>query len=347
MRIYHNNLTATLNQGFKPIWLVFGDEPWQKNDSLHTLKQHFLQQGFDEIIRFNADDKFDWTIVEQEYNSMSLFSSLRVIEIEITTAKLNDAGGKALIALCENLSNDVALIIHGAKLDAAQQKKKWFKTVEGHGCFLPLYDIEGKQLNQWLSRQIKQLNLNIHHDVIPMMIELFEGNLMALNQELQKLSILFGTNIITVQDAEKIIIKQAKFNPFQIIDSLLIGDIKKCITILDQLQQEGAPVGQLVWFMHKEITQLIDMTEKIQQGESLPNIYKQYRVWDKKKPLYQHALSNMGYSNLNHALARLNQVDLISKTTADFNPYVLLCDVCVSLYHSEITSTFDLDYEYH
>lgn len=346
MRIYHNNLTATLNQGFKPVWLVFGDEPWQKNDSLRTLKQHFLQQGFDETIRLSADDKFNWSVVEQEYNSMSLFSSLRVIEIEITTAKLNDAGGKALIALSERFANDVVLIIHGAKLDAAQQKKKWFKTLEGHGCFLPLYDIEGKQLNQWLARQIKQLNLNIHHDVIPLMIELFEGNLLALDQELQKLSILFGGNLITTQDAEKIIIKQAKFNPFQIIDSLLIGDLSKCITILDQLQQEGSPVGQLVWFIHKEIIQLIDMNEKMQQGEQLVDLYKQYRIWDKKKPLYQHALSNMSYDNLNHALSRLSQVDLISKTTSDFNAYLLLSDVCLSLYHGKTTSSYSLDYEY-
>jgi len=346
MRIYHNNLTSTLNQGFKPVWLVFGDEPWQKNDSLRTLKAHFLQQGFDEHIRFSADDKFDWNIIEQEYCAMSLFSSLRVIEVEITTAKLNDAGGKSLIALSERFSNDVVLIIHGAKLDAAQQKKKWFKTIEALGCFLPLYDIEGKQLNQWLARQIKLLNLNIHQNVIPMMIELFEGNLLALDQELQKLSILFGNTLITAQDAEKIIIKQAKFNPFQIIDSLLIGDLKKCVTILDQLQQEGAPIGQLVWFLHKEIIQLMEMTEKMQQGESLADIYKQYRVWDKKKPLYQHALTNISNTNLNHALSRLNQIDLISKTTTDFNAFLLLSDVCLSLYHGQVTSEYSLDYEY-
>jgi DNA polymerase-3 subunit delta len=346
MRIYHNNLAATLNQGFKPVWLVFGDEPWQKNDSLRVLKAHHTQQGFDEIIKLTADDKFDWSIVQQEYNSMSLFSNLRIIEIEISTNKLNDAGSKALLSLSENFCNDVVLIIHGAKLDAAQQKKKWFKTLEGKGCFLPLYDIEGKQLHQWLNRQIKQLGLNIQHDVVPLMIELFEGNLLALDQELQKLSILFGANLITIQDAEKIIIKQAKFNPFQVIDTVLIGDLKKCVSILDQLQQEGAPIGQLVWFVHKEINQLIDMQEQIQQGESVADLFKRYRIWDKKKPLYQHALSNMSIENLNHALSRLTQLDLISKTSSDFNPYVLLCDVCISMYFGQTTSEFSLDYEY-
>ncbi len=47
MRIYHNQLITTLQQGFKPVWLVFGDEPWQKNDSLNTIKSTLLQQGFE------------------------------------------------------------------------------------------------------------------------------------------------------------------------------------------------------------------------------------------------------------------------------------------------------------
>lgn len=346
MRIYHNNLPATLNQGFKPVWLVFGDEPWQKNDSLATLKNSFLQQGYDEVIRFSADEKFDWANVEHEYQSMSLFSSLRIIEVELPSGKINDAAAKTLLALSERFSNDVILILHGPKLDAAQQKKKWFKTLEGLGCFLPLYDIEGKQLNQWLNRQIKRLNLNIHQDVIPLMLELFEGNLQALDQELQKLSILFGQQLITSQDAEKIIINQAKFNPFQVIDNLLMGDLKKCIAILDQLQHEGTPIGQLVWFLHKEISQLLEMQEKLKQGESIANLYKSYRIWDKKKPLYQHALNNMSIDNLCHGLSRLAQVDLISKTASDFNPYVLLADICITLYFGQTTSSLPLNYEY-
>lgn len=346
MRIYHNNLLSTLNQGFKPIWLVFGDEPWQKNDSLATIKNNSLQQGFDEIIRFTADDKFDWSNVMHEYQSMSLFSSQRIIEVEILSGKVNEAAGKTLLSLSEQFNNDVILLIHGPKLDAAQQKKKWFKTLENLGCFLPLYDIEGKQLNQWINREINKLHLNIHSDVIPLMVQLFEGNLLALDQELQKLSILFGSNLITIQDAEKIIINQAKFNPFQVVDTLLMGDLKKCISILDQLQHEGAPVGQLVWFLHKEISQLIEMQEKLQQGESINNLYKSYRIWDKKKPLYQHALNNMSIANLSHGLSRLAQVDLISKTASDFNPYILLSDICITLYFGETTSTLPLDYEY-
>jgi len=346
MRIYHNQLGNTLNQGFKPVWLVFGDEPWQKNDSLTQIKSFYHQQGFVELIRFTIDDKFDWSLLQEEYQAMSLFASQRIIELDIVNSKLGDKGSKALLAICQQLHPDVLLILHGAKLDAAGQKRKWFKSLESAGCFLPLYDIEGKQLNQWIQRQAQQNKLNLHSDVYLLLTELFEGNLNALDQELQKLAILFGSQLITVAEAEQLLIKQAKFNPFQLIDAMLIGDIKKCIAMLDQLQQDGTAITQLVWFIHKEIKQLATMQELLSQGDNFNNLCKTYRIWDKRKPLYQSALNNITSNNLAHAQARLADVDLLSKTSVDFNHFILLTDVIVSLFHGNTMQHFSLNYEY-
>jgi DNA polymerase-3 subunit delta len=346
MRIYHNQLNNTLKQGFKPVWLVFGDEPWQKDDALNKIKSSANQQGFDEVIRFSIDDKFNWDELFQEYQSMSLFSSLRIIEVEFVNGKIGDTGAKAVNQLLTMLHQDIQLVFHGPKLDAPTQKRKWFKALEAAGCFLPLYDIEGKQLKQWLSNQARLLQLALQPEVIDLMVELFEGNLPALSQELQKLSILFGQQSIGVEEAEKLVIKQAKFNPFQLIDTLLIGDLKKCISILDQLQHEGNAFGQLVWFVHKEINQLHTMLVQLEQGNTLSDVFKKHRVWDKKKPLYQHALTHINLLNTEQALGRLAQVDLVSKTSSDFNPFILLSDVLISLYHGKFSEKFSLDYEY-
>jgi len=346
MRIYHNQLITTLNQGVKPLWLVFGDEPWQKNDSLQNIKAHAQQQGFSEIIRFSVDDKFDWQLLLAEYQALSLFASQRIIEVELITGKVGDAGSKALLALIENLHQDVQLIFHGPKLDGPTTNRKWFKTLSQNGCYLPLYDIEVKALGSWLQRQARQLNVNLSPQVTPLLIELFEGNLLALEQELQKLSILFGTQLISLEDAEQIVINQAKFNPFQLIDSLLLGHLEKCISILEQLQQEGSAIGQLIWFVHKEITQLFDMIEQKEQGISLNDIFKKYRIWDKRKPLYQHAVNHITLENINRSMARLAQLDLLSKSTSEFNHYIILSDICLSLYHGDKLANYPLNYEY-
>jgi len=351
MKIYHNQLLQTLTQGFKPVWLVFGDEPWQKNNSLATIKNHAQQQGFSEIIRFSSDNKFDWQTIIDEYQSLSLFANQRIIEVEFTTIKIGDSGNKVLLALSEIMAKNVALqdvifIFHGPKLDGPSANRKWFKSLTQLGCYLPLYDIEAKALPRWLQNQAKSLNVNLAPELSLLLIELFEGNLPALEQELQKLSLLFGTKQITLSDAEQIVIKQAKFNPFQIIDALLTGNCKKCLIMLDQLQQEGTAAGQIIWVFHKEFNQLYAMLDKLAQGTQLNDLYKEYRIWDKRKPLYQHALTHISLKDIKRAMSRLADIDLISKTSSEFNTFILLADLCLTLYHGEITKNFSLNYEY-
>ena len=329
MKIYHNQLIQTLTQGFIPVWLVFGDEPWQKNNSLVTLKAHAQQRGFSEVIRFSGDNKFDWQQIIDEYQSLSLFASQRIIEVEFTTVKIGDSGNKILLALSELVTQnaelqDIIFIFHGPKLDGASTNRKWFKALTQLGCYLPLYDIEVKGLPKWLQNQAKNVNVNLAPELSSLLIQLFEGNLPALAQELQKLSLLFGTKQISLSDAEQIVIKQARFNPFQIIDALLEGNCKKCITMLDQLQQEGTAAGQIIWVFHKEFNQLYAMLDKLAQGRPLNDLYKEYRIWDKRKLLYQHALTHINLKDIKRAMSRLADIDLISKTSSEFNAFILL-----------------------
>lgn len=353
MKIYLNQLQKTLIQGFKPVWLIFGDEPWQKNDSIAQVKSYAQQQGFTEVIRFSSDNNFDWQQLIDEYQSMSLFSSQRIIEVEFTTIKVGDNANKVLLALSELLKKntslqDVIFIFHGPKLDGPSANRKWFKALMQLGCYLPVYEIDAKNVPRWLQSQAQRMHVNLAPELSSLLIELCEGNLPALAQELQKLSLLFPDNNqqISLHDAETLVTKQAKFNPYQIIDALLLGHCKKCIVMLDQLQQEGTAAGQLIWVFHKEINQLHAMLDKLEQGRQLNDLYKEYRIWDKRKPLYQHALTHISLNNVKRAISRLADIDLISKTSSDFDAFILLADLCTTLYYGEVTQHFPLNYEY-
>ena len=346
MRIYHNQLNNTLGQQALPVWLIFGDEPWQKIDSLNQIKQHAEQHGFSETVRLAADEKFDWYQLVDEFQSMSLFASQRIIELEIPNGKVGVEGAKVLQQISALLIPDIILILHGGKIDAATAKKKWFTSLEKQGAYLPLYDIDGNHLHRWIQQQARQLKINLHADVPIFLAELFEGNLPALAQELEKFSLLFGQQVIQLDDIEPLTIKQAKFNPFQLTETLLSGQLDKCVSMLDSLQHEGAASAQIIWVIHKELQQLSQMKQQINTGKSITDLFKQYRIWDKRKPIYQKALNTLTTENIDTALARIAETDLISKTSSDFNPFILLADVCLSLYRGDITKNLPLNYEF-
>ena len=127
---------------------------------------------------------------------------------------------------------------------------------------------------------------------------------------------------------------------------LLNGELNKCIAILDSLQHEGTNAAQIIWVLHKELQQLYEMKNQLALGTNINDIYQQYRIWDKRKPLYQKALHTIDINHINTAIVRLAQTDLISKTTSDFNPFILLADVCLSLYQGQLTECLPLNYEF-
>ena len=197
---------------------------------------------------------------------------------------------------------------------------------------------------QWLNQQSRALNLHLAPELNALLIELFEGNLLALSQELHKLSLLFNSDLVSLEQAEQLVIKQAKFNPFQVVDSLLMGDCAKCISMLDQLQQEDTPPAKIIWALHKEIIQLYAMLTKLKQGDQLAQIYKEYRIWDKRKPLYQHALTHIKLEHIKQAMMRISDIDLLSKTSSEFNIFILLADLCITVYHGDKTRELSLKY---
>jgi DNA polymerase-3 subunit delta len=351
MRIYFNQLTPLLAKPLAAVWLIFGDEPWQKNSSLDKLKQAASQQGFEELIRFSGDDKFDWQQVIDECQSLSLFAARRIIEIDISAAKINEKAATVLIQLASLVdgsgANDILLILHGGKLDASNSRKKWFKALEKDGVYLPLYDLDKKGLRIWLQQRCQHYQLRFDDNCQSILIDFYEGNLPALDQELQKLQILYGSNNINSEELALLLSKHAKFNPFQLIDSLLSGQLPQTLAMLSQLEHQGVAAAQIIWLLHKEINQLLAMHEVIKEGGNQQQLWKQFKIWEKRKPVYQNALAHISPSNAKIALKRLAQTDLISKTSSEFNPYILLADVCACLYHGERLTDFSLNLEFH
>ena len=345
MRIYHNQLNQHLATPLANVWLVFGDEPWQKQNAIERIQQCAYQQGFIEKITLTADDQFKWQQLVDEYQAMSLFASQRVITVELI-GKISESARKLLEDLAQILHQDIVLIIHGGKLDSATANKKWFKQLNQQGVYLPVYELDTKGLSRWLFSQAKHYQLKLSHDVSEILISLFEGNLLALDQELQKFSLLFNQQSISVDDVLNLTVKQAKFNPFQLTDTLLTGNVSKCLSMLEQLKQEGSASGQLIWFLHKELTTLEQMLTEQAQGQNFAQLCKTYRIWRNKEALYKKALSTVKLPQVRLAKSRLAQVDLLSKTSSDFDDFILLADICIALYHPEKMSQFKLDYDY-
>ena len=115
MKIKPDQLKSYLQKSLQtkqlsPIFIISGDEPLLSQEAADAVRSTARQLEFTERETFDIDARFDWNLVFNETNSLSLFSDKKILELRITSGKPGDKGSRALCELCENL-NDSNLIL--------------------------------------------------------------------------------------------------------------------------------------------------------------------------------------------------------------------------------------------
>lgn len=342
MKIYANQLPQQLGRGLSPVYLIFGDEPLQKIEAMDAIRQAARQQGFTERTALSADNQFSWDELFVNFNSLSLFSSQKLIELEIDKGKPGVAGSKALNELAGLFNSETILVIHGGKIGAEVPKTKWFKTLQAAGVFIPLYNIEGDQLSRWLNQRCQQAGIQLDREGIQLLASFYSGNLLAAAQEIEKLAISYPNQRIATDYLQSVILNQSKFNVFALVDELLAGNMAQAVKILISLQQEGIEPHIVNWALTREVMQLVEMQTLVRSGQPVSQVLQQFKVWSNRQSLFTHALSRLTLEPLNIMVKDLSLLDRKFKSTDTLQPYTDLCHVCMSFAFAEQLTAFPL-----
>ena len=90
MRIRPEDLSRRLATGaLAPIYLVYGSEPLQIEESLDAIRAAARARGHDERVVLHADTGFDWSELRQYRDSLSLFAEKRLVDLRIGRARLD------------------------------------------------------------------------------------------------------------------------------------------------------------------------------------------------------------------------------------------------------------------
>lgn len=316
MRIYVNQLKQHLNQ-LAPVYLVLGDEPLQKIQTVDAIRHACTQQGFDERISLIQGPQFGWHDLNANGQNLSLFSNKQLIELELTSLKPGQEGAKAINEFLAHQSPDTILLIHGPKATTEAQKAKWFKALESKGIFVQITQPEGHHFVKWLEGEIAKHQLNIEPQGISLLSQMFEGNLLAASQELEKLSLQVGQHALDVAGLKQRVTNQSRFSLFELQDALLEGHCDKALKILVSLQREEVEPQLLFWAFNRELSLLINLKQAQSQKHSLSPLYQQARVWAARQKLFESALRRLSLQTLLHSLAILSDIEQSIKLSYD------------------------------
>lgn len=335
MRIKPAQLVGVLQKQLAPVYIVTGDEPLQVGESADLIRRQALKQGFStrEILDVNA--QFDWNQLAHQSDNLSLFAEKKIIDLRINNGKPGREGSAALVDYCKRIPEDTLLLITLPKLDSSQLNSKWVKTLDKSGILVQIWPIERAQLPQWINQRFQQAGLRASPGAVQLLADQSEGNLLAANQEIEKLKLSQNPadvgQEISSTEIQQAISNNARFDVYKLVDSALEGNSKRCTTILAGLKAEGIATPIIVWALAREIRNLAMMADELQKSPNIQPLFRKYRIWEKRKPLISKALKRIGRKQWLSMLQNCHTADKSVKGLLTQDTWLILEKILLSL----------------
>ncbi|MCK5726424.1 MAG: DNA polymerase III subunit delta [Thiotrichaceae bacterium] len=301
------------------IFCISGDEPLQMMEATDQVRNYARLRGFDEreIITIEATPNH-WNFLLEASVSLSLFSQKKMIDCRMTNCQPGVKGGKVLKEFLARAPDDIILLLQMSKLDARAKKSLWYKQLDQQGVVVQIWDLSASETLAWVAKRMRDCHLQPSQDAVRLLTERNEGNLLAADQEIKKLLLLYGESIISVEQVMASVADSARYSAFDFADAILIGDIQRLHHILQILRQEGSPLTLILWALANLTRQLHNMDRCLQKGGSEVEAFKQAGFIPRpKQKLYPVALRRLRVASWTTILKNSFMLEKMLKGHAD------------------------------
>ncbi len=329
MRLKTEQLGAALQKSLAPVYFLSGDEPLQLGDMLDAIRKTARAAGYNSREIFSVDTGFSWNQLALSADSMSIFSDKKIIELRISSGTVGTEGAKALTAYCERLPQDTLLIISIGKLASATLKTRWIESIDKVGVIIQVWALEGQELLSWLQQRLQQRGLHVESDGIKLLANRIEGNLLAADQEITKLYVLYGATKLSTAQISDAVADSSRYDVFKLVDCILSAHINRIIKILSALRAEGIAAPVILWALTREARMLCKIKLALASGQQKDAVFRNNQIWDKRKPLVEKALNRLNLAHLNHILVLAAKADRQIKGQQAGDAWETLLAVCL------------------
>lgn len=339
IRLYPEQLRAQLNEGLRAAYLLLGNDPLLLQESQDAIRQTASTQAFEEHHTVQIDASTDWQDLFSICQALSLFASRQTLLLLLPENGPNAAINTQLEMLVSLLHDDILLMVRGNKLAKAQENAAWLTKLADRSVIVTCQTPEQAQLPRWVAQRAKQMNLNLDEAANQLLCYCYEGNLLALSQALERLSLIWPDGTLTLPRVEQAVNDAAHFTPFHWVDAILAGKSKRALHILQQLRLEASEPVILLRTIQRELLQLVNLKRQSAQTP-LRTLFDQQRVWQNRRALVTEALNRLSAEQLFQAVRLLSQIEMTLKKDYGQSVWAELEGLSLLLCHKALPEIF-------
>lgn len=315
MRLNPGQWSSHLRGTLAPVYVVGGEEPLLIQESLDALRAAARKQGYAERQVLDVERGFDWGQLSAASASLSLFATRRLIEVNLPGGAPGDDGGKVLRELAQSPAPDTLLILVCGKLEWRSRQSAWYTALEQAGASLYFEALPPARLPEWIGERLRAAGLQASTDAIQLLAERTEGNLLAAQQDIEKLRLLFPDGKLDVEAIRSAVADSAHFEAFDLIEKVLAGDSRGVARSLPRLREEGTDLYALLGAWTWTLRQWLEAAGHFARLRDARKACEAARIFGPRQGPYLRALPRASAGRVSGWLACCSVIDLKGKST--------------------------------
>ena len=287
------------------IFLIYGAEIVLINESSSQINEFFMKKDFSERVILTKDNFKDAKKIVMQNAGGSLFSSKVIIEI------IHNGSGTTLpkdilsIFDTQNLENIVVII--RSTIKKINKNTAWFKLIDNKALVIECNKLKAYEEKTWLKDRLSFMNENDIKDYSERLTNMFAGNLVAQNNEINLLKLTYAKD----SENKKINYDDAEFMPYELEDKIIYHDTKNALRIINTIKKNEDHYAQ---YLVSIIGSIINTAISIYQNKKLS--LEKLGVWNSKLPGYKKFIEKNNITKLMPLQKKIYHLDLASKGLA-------------------------------
>jgi DNA polymerase-3 subunit delta len=313
-----------LERALEPVYLVAGAELLLVQECRDQVIRAAQQQGFEERDLYQVDARFDWNQLTESSMTQSLFSSRKIVDIRLPTGKPGREGAKVLVEMVQSPDPDILMLISCEKWDASSRKSKWAGQLGKAGVLVEIWPVKPHELPGWIRKRMLQAGLQPDPEAVELLAELVEGNLLAAQQEIDKLLLLDQGSRVTADAISRAVANSARFDSFRLVECTLQGRLAECLRVASGLHRTNIPIQAVTGSLYRELLLTDTARSAISAGENESSVFRKLQVWPARQNPMKQAMHRLSDHDLGESFRALSLIDRQSKGRAPGDPWQTL-----------------------
>jgi DNA polymerase-3 subunit delta len=331
VNISANQLGAALRKSLLPCYLVTGDEPLLVQEALDSIRAAARAAGFESRELFIATAGFDWQDLWNAAGNLSLFAERRIIELRLPTGKPGVNGSAMIADMVTQAGADLLFVVSAPKLDRSAGASKWVKALEKAGGHTQVWPVALRELPAFIGARMAAVGLQPDRDAVRLIADRIEGNLLAAQQEIEKLRLLHGAGPLTAEDVEAAVADSSRFDVYKLVDAAVAGDAPRAVRILAGIHAEGVDPVIVLWALTRELRTLAAVAGSVADGANLGAALQKAQVWQNRQGLLRACIARHPLADF-YALIRLaREADAAAKGQSFADPWQLASRIVLGM----------------